>query len=381
MPFKGAGLNVLAVSRGAYPELDDALKKLQLEGLLGEAKRVSVPASGDPLGAWANIVKKVRDEQIEIVVLHHYHSRDIPDLTNAIRSIRTLDHRPVVAFTSGDAFYNGFFQPSHSAVFKSTSAAVDLVLSTSMGTTADAIVGYGAERVALFPHAACPVRFPKQDEPHRPSESEFDVCFIGSNNRPRNPSRSYFWYGLKRERLIRHLSRKFGERFALFGTGWEGISSNRGPIAYAEQMQACRSARVVVGGVPYSPARYYTSDRPFNQIMSGVPFVDLAVEGVETILRDGEHWQLSDSIAGVADRVDDLLCLPDSVRIEMGEAAASFVAENHTQVDRLRWLFRTLDSLRHSILAETRPSMPSLDFLLPEARTPRQAELATRGWL
>jgi hypothetical protein len=138
---------------------------------------------------------------------------------------------------------------------------------------------------------------------------------------------------------------------------------------------------VVVGGVPYSPARYYTSDRPFNQIMSGVPFVDLAVEGVETILRDGEHWQLSDSIAGVADRVDDLLCRPDSVRIELGETAASFVADNHTQVHRLKWLFMTLDSLRQSILAETRPSIPSLDFLLPEARTSRQAELATRGWL
>ena len=52
---------------------------------------------------------------------------------------------------------------------------------------------------------------------------------------------------------------------------------------------------MIVGGVPYSNARYYASNRPFIQMTSGVPIVETPVPGVETLFGQGStgSWQTS----------------------------------------------------------------------------------------
>lgn len=373
--------SILVVSRGGHPGVDDALRQMHIERKLRVAKHVTINGAGNGTLILSELPKLVSKLRIDFVIFHHYHSPALPDPTMVIKEIRSQAHQPLTVFSCGDPFYNGFFRPSHTESFKSISAAVDLVLTTSMGESADAIVGYGAKRVVLFPNGACQVRFPKLQEPHQPSIAEHDVVFIGSNNRSRNPTRSYFWYSRRREQLVRQLFRRFGDRFAVFGHGWDSIPAARGPISFSEQIRVCRSARVVVGGVPYSPARYYTSNRPFNQITSGVPFVDLGVPGAKALLRDGEHWHLSDTTTGVGDRVQDLLDRSDAERVAMGEEAATFVYENHTHAHRWRWLVDTLQVHRNALISGDEPAVPRLQFLLPEARLETEYLQATRGWV
>lgn len=378
---RGRSRALLVLSRGAHPGVDDAISRMKNDGTLRSGGRIDFGSEEARAPSWAELERTIRIERIEYVVLHHFHSTSLPDPSKFMRAVRGQEHRPVVGFSGGDSFFNGFFRPSHPKIFKSASAAADVVFNTSMGKTADVIQGYGAERVSLLPLGACQVRFPLPERLYQPSKAEYDVCFIGSNNRSRHPGHSYFWYSRQREKLVKQLYQRFGERLAVFGAGWGGLPANRGPIPFHEQLNACRSARVVVGGVPYSPARYYMSNRPFVQIMSGVPFVDMAVEGVDAILRDGEHWHLAKSLGDVADRVDEVLARSDSERVEMGYEAARYVAQNHTQEHRWRSLVATLESLRSSIVSGSKFATPNLDFLLPEAKTrPEEVALATRGW-
>lgn len=318
--------------------------------------------------------------QTDLIVLHHYHAVGLSDPRPFIDSVRAQEHRPVVGFTGGDAFFNGFFRPRHPQIFKLTAASADITFNTSMGAVADAIARYGAPRVVLSPNYADLTRFGKPSERYRPLNAEFDVCFVGSNNRSRNPGRSYYWYGRQRENLVRLLTKRFGARFAVFGGGWDGLSSAQGRVPFDQQLEACRRARVVVGGVPYSPARYYTSNRPYQQIMSGVPFVDVAVDGVDRLLRDGEHWHLVGSFDRVADRVDELLCRTDAERVELGEVAADYVRRHHSEESRWRQIVHELGTLRAALRNQTDPPPPLLQFMLPEVNMQDELPLATRGW-
>jgi hypothetical protein len=297
-----------------------------------------------------------------------------------IEQIKALPHRPIVALTNGDAFFNGFFRPNFPKMFIQASQTADLVFSTSMGVIADHIEKHSDTPISLLPHGVCQARFGPL--PARPmgTPQEFRVVFIGSNNRPRSPLKSYHWYARQRERMIRRFSARFGGRFAVFGHGWEGIEGWQGPIPFAQQHAACRRAELVVGGVPFSPARYYTSDRVFNHIASGVPFLDLAVEGVDALLRDGEHWHLAKSVDELLDRCDDLLSSSRPEREEFGVQAARYVFRTHSVEMRCRSLVSTMVASRNALNDGQSLPPPDLRFLLPEVERHIELPLATRGW-
>ena len=378
-----ANPSLLVLSRGHHPGVDGALRQLVSNGSLRTSHHERIYQDQDALTAettWKRLAATITQNHTELVVFHHYHGSGLPDPRPFMDLLRAAPHRPLIAFTGGDPFH-GVFRPAHPEVFKQASAAADITLNTSAGVAADAITNYGAKLFALWPNSACTVRFSKPKEPYQASKAEFDVVFVGSNNKSRNPANGYFWFSRRRERLVRTLDRKFGKRFAVFGNGWESLRSAQGPTPFDAQIETCRRARVVVGGVPYSPARYYTSNRPFIQIMSGVPFVDIAVDGVETILRDGEHWHLVNSIDRVADRCDDLLARANSELEELGELASNYVAAHHMSTDRWRGLLRTLVSVRQFHLDGALPPQPDLSFFLPEVRIADELPLATRGWV
>lgn len=379
--------DALFITRGngdgtSYPGIVDGLDRMVADGTLRGAAVMAINptrAATTHSQFWSEVTSHVRRRGTEFIVLHHYHSPQLPDVRSDIERLQALTPTPLVALTNGDPFFDKFFRPSFPDMFIQAAEVADVVLTTSMGQSADHLAERAGCRTALWPPGACQTRFGAVART-APTDPDFRVVLIGSNNRPRNPLRSYHWYSRRRERLVRQLSRRFGDGFALFGHGWEGVRGWRGPVPYELQQEVCRKAEVVVGGVPFSPSRYYMSDRVFIQIASGVPFVDLRVEGVDSILRDGEHFHLADSIEEVVDRCDDLLARPSAHRREAGLAAAKFIISRHTEEERARSLFRTLLPLRRSLLSGAPLPLPDLNFLLPEVDAAAESVLATRGW-
>jgi hypothetical protein len=370
-------------NRSSYPDIIDGLRQLSRDGFVRSQECIEVrPADALERADeyWRQIVEHVRYRQTEIVVFHHFHNARLPDPRPVLRRLKDLPHRPIVAVTNGDAFCNGIFRPSFPRMFLQAAEEADVVFSSSMGAIADHLAHRSRSKIALLPHGACQARFGQQPPPAQDTEREFRAVFIGSNNRPRNPTRPYHWYARRRERLVKLLSARFGSKFAVYGRGWEGVPNWQGQLAFGEQQSACQRAELVVGGVPFSSARYYTSDRVFIQIASGVPFVDVAVEGVETILRDGEHWHLVPSVDQVADRCDELLCRPRSERLDAGRAAAEFVLDHHTVKDRCRSVITMLRLHRGALLTDSQPPPPDFDFLLPEVDRSIELRRASRGW-
>lgn len=366
-----------------YPDIRASLDRMVTDAVIGTSKLFEVRPGEAPTQqdeSWQKIIDHVRENRSEIVVLHHFHSPGLTDPRDRIRELQALPHRPAVGLTNGDSMYNGFFRATPPRMFVQAAEAADVVFSTSMGSLADLLTRQTGCRVALLPWGLCPVRFGSPALPVPESRRDFKVIVIGSNNGNRNPLRPYHWYNRQRRRLIRDLERRFGDKFAVFGHGWEGVRSWHGPIPFEHQHQVCRRAEVVVGGVPFSRQRYYTSDRVFIQIASGVPFVDLAIEGTETILRPGEHWYLADRLGDIADLCDNLLAQPSADQMEKARLAAEFVRQNHSTERRCRLVVRTLLDVRKSLVAGRTPTAPLLDFFLPSVNSQSESSLAIRGW-
>jgi hypothetical protein len=371
--------------RASYPDISDGLRRLVSQGVIRSQDCLEVRpnrALARTSNLWTEIVDHVRDRRTEIVVFHHFHSDDLPDPRPTLQELKGLSHRPIVALTNGDAFSNGIFRPAFPRMFVQGAEEADVVFSSSMGKTADHLARHSNGRIALLPHGACQVRFGMPPPPAQlGNKPEFRAVFIGSNNRPRNPSRPYHWYARRRQRLIRLMNAAFGCKFAVYGRGWEGVPNWQGPLSFAQQQAACQRAEIVIGGVPFSSARYYTSDRVFIQIASGVPFVDIAIEGVETILRNNEHWYLVPSLEEVADRCDDLLCRPRAERMEAARAAADFVLAHHTIEARCRSVVAELQRQRAALVNHESPPIPLFDFFLPEVDQLHELPHASRGWV
>jgi hypothetical protein len=381
-PSYGPDTLVIVRRRPSYPDVIDSIQRMVADRTIrsGTVLELDPAYATKRAGVYEReIADHISQRSTELVILYHFHSTQLPDQRPFIEKLKSLPHRPVVALTNGDAFFNGTFRPAFPRSFLQAATAADVVFSTSMGVTADYLMRRGSKRLALLPHGVCQVRFggPPPLEMPRP---DFKVVFIGSNNRPRNFFHSYHWYARERERLIRKLTARFDSSFAVFGRGWQGLSSWQGPIPFEQQQDVCRRSEVVIGGVPFSPARYYTSDRVFIQTASGVPFVDIGVDGVETLLRDRDHWHLAPSIDKAIERCEELLARPLSERHELGRRAASFVLAQHTVEARFRSLVATLIRVRQALLEGASIPPPNLDYFLPDVDTTAELPLATRGW-
>jgi len=382
---QGQAEKVLLVLQGRqpsdHPGIVDGYARLRASGVVDSLEIMPVfGPDGVSRGAafWREFNERVMGG-VTLVVFQYYHSRALPDPRPAIRRIRTLPAAPFIVSTLGDPFMNGYLgRPNVPPSFLMTAELSDLVTLTSMGTMADYVSRFTRAPIILSPNAACQVRFRSEVNPPPMRMPEFDVLFIGSRNSGRNPLRPNTRFGRQRDALVTAMERRFGKRFAVFGNGWEGRSSNQGPVPFDQQAATARRARVVVGGVPFSRARYYTSNRPFIQMTSAVPFVDTAVEGVETLLRPGEHWVLS-SDRDLVRAIEGVLEMEQAKRSAMGHAAARYIAERHTQAHRVSTLLENVRRLRRS-RATNSAQAPYMPFLLDDVDLVREMLLATRNW-
>jgi hypothetical protein len=293
---------------------------------------------------WDDVAEHVRATDGDAVLLQYFHVPGLPDPRPFLQRLRRLPHRPVIAVSCGDPFgMHG--EPPPPALLRAASMS-DVVFSTSLGRLARQLVRAGAPRVVLLPHAACQIRFGARPEPLEADPP--DIVFIGSRQGGRNPSRYLWWAGKQRARAVELLTRRYGSRFAVYGHGWAGNPSWRGPVPFELQAAACVGAQVVFGGFPGSWCDHYASDRPFIQATSGTPIVDLAVPGVDRLLRDGDEWVLAHDLEGAVDRIADVLeGRMDGARI--GGRGADAVAARHMVPHRVAYMTAVLAAVRKKL--------------------------------
>jgi hypothetical protein len=347
-----------------HPGYYDGFERLVKEGALRAHAAIAyykVAQQRGWDGLWAEAAQAAQAMKADAIFLHWFHVGKIPDPTPGILRLKNLPQRPTVFASLGDPF--GRWTRRVPKCFRVASRLADVSFLTGMGYIAQQLRKWGSRNLVLMPNGCCQVRFAALVQPS--DDPQFDVVFIGSRLRPRNPIGHYFRVARRRVQLVEAFTRRYGPRFGLFGLGWEGNPSWRGPVAYKCQHDAYRDAAVALGGLPHAYHDYYTSDRVFIATGSGVPLVDYAVPGVECILQPGVDWWLARDIEGMIAGCDRLLAMSSPERLVLGQRARERTLASHTQYHRCREMVEIVRQVRAARLAGRSAEEPKLSFLAP----------------
>jgi hypothetical protein len=204
----------------------------------------------------------------------------------------------------------------------------DLVYLCGTGSLARVFRRAGAARIRYAFVAADSERFGTPWSPT--AQRKYDVVMIGQRNRGRFPGCALpgAW---RRERLVELLERQYGPRFALYGDGWEGHLSWKGPLAFEDQGEANRSAWVSVGWDHFPAVGTCTSNRVPISLASGVPHVTHYKPGFELIYPPGSGLYWGKTVRSVAEMVAVVLAMPRKELLAIGEHAACFARDHRSQ--------------------------------------------------
>lgn len=383
-------MRLLFLSQGRkiedHPGYDEGLRRLLNEGVLSHYQNLPYIGFAEQHGyeaLWAEIIRQARGCEANAVYFQYFHRKANPNPARCIEALRKLPQSPVIVTSCGDAFSSNWMWPHFPESFKICARMSDLTFSTQMGRTADKMLAWGIRNIVLLPHALCQVRFKVYQEEAEMISKDFDVVWVGSRAR-RKPNiwNKVFWNGRNRARLVHLLSAKYGTRFGLFGYNWEGNPSWQGAIPFNEQQAAFRRGRVIVDAIsdPFGD-RYYTSDRPFFALASGVPVILFDKTGLDRLFKPGEH-------AYYARNADDLLTVctrilesdPEELRLK-ALATAKLINERHTQYHRMKFAMEQIQRCQTAKAVKKPAQVPELPYFLPDVDVSCEIKEAVRGWI
>lgn len=363
-------MKLLFLSQGRkiedHPGWAWSLERLKSEGFIEDYFNEPWVGYGEKHGfdaLYRHVVELAKEGHFDVVYFHYFHNGGRPSPEKCIRELKSLKPSPVVMTSCGDAFNNDWRPPYFPIEFQGASRAADLTFATQMGKGAKLMLRWGAKRVILAPNSLCPIRFKSHSIDPKTHKFDFDAVMIGSRNGgSTNPFNAFFWKARERERLVRALSAHFGKRFAVFGKGWDGLASAQGPCAFDTQQLTMQRGRVLVGGNPYTDSDYYSSNRLFFEVASGVPTVELSVNRLDKVLRDGDQVYFADDIPGVIAAVERLLSEDPAVLYAKSAAAAKEMTARHTQYHRMKFKL----ACARDFMRDREGFSPPFDFFLPE---------------
>ena len=378
----GNKMRVLFLSQGSeisdHPGFHDGFLRLQKEGVVTEY--LNVPYFGFARkNGWdafyQEVVRLSAQREFDVVYFQFFHQKGKPSPRGCIESLRRLPRPPVVIASAGDPFADSWMRPDYPEDFKEASRLADITFSTQMGRAADKMIAWGARNVVLAPNALCQVRFKAESVDLEKHKFDFDVVFVGNNNHTRlpNPGSKYWWAGKKRQRLVKALAKRFGSRFGLFGKGWD-YPHAQGPVPFDKQQEVFRRGKVVVGANPYSYSDYYSSNRIFMEIASGIPTVELYTPRFEKVLRNGDHCYFASDVEEVVERCEYLLKEDVDGIYSKAAQAAKYITEKHTQYHRLKFELDTVQKF----IQNSRHVDISFPFFLPEVNLVEESKFAVR---
>lgn len=376
-------MKVLFLSQGRnvedHPGWEWSLKKLKEEGFIEDYLNIPWQGYGETCGwnaFYQHVVDIAKAGKFDVVYFHYFHRKDVSSPARCIKILKELPSKPIVITSAGDGFSDDWHSPDYPRCFKIASTCADITFSTQMGKAADKMMRWGAKCIVYVPNSLCPARFTNHSINPLVHKFDFDVVMVGSRNYGKwyHPFSRNFKMAKIRVQIVKALCKHFGQRFGLFGRGWDGLVSNQGPAPFNDQQKYFQRGRVLVGGNPYSFSDYYSSNRVFFEIASGVPTVELRVNRLDRVLRDGDQIYFADDIDDIITKCEELL-KQDPVELYAKAArAAKEVVERHTQYHRMKF---KLDTVKRFIDNDKKLDV-KFPFFLPEVDLNEEMKYAVR---
>lgn len=314
---------------GRQRGLRSALARLKQAGLVSDVRVFSYlwRIRAGSITVFADLCRAVREFNPDIILIQH------PAGTGLSRSnwaqLRALSDFRLV-FHEGDAY--DLWRKRIPREVIAAAAASDVAFAVGASRQMAYLRKAGCRDVRWTPHVYNADDF-GLSSPNR--NKTYDVILIGNEISSKVPLKSIPG-ARERGRLVKKLSERFGERFAVFGRGWAGANA-RGPVPYLEQESVIQSAWVSANWDHYPNEHYYFSDRLPISLASGTIHVTSTHPGYDTLFdSEAEYLHHVESSTKVVDRVQSILeRTTPSQRLQIAEKGREFAMEHLRQDDNL----------------------------------------------
>lgn len=248
-----------------------------------------------------------------------------------LRQLKTLTSQPTLVYHEADMYGSLRDIKTPSKSMKFLAAEADLTFVVGLGKWAAQLKTLGADDVRYAPHFYDPALFGSDWKPS--SEREWDVVLIGNRVASRIPIPGRAIPGAtKREELAYQLHRSFGDRFGLFGRGWEKTGFCHGALNFEDQEKVLRNSWLSVIWDHFDETPFYFSDRLPISLASGVLHMTNYHQGYDAIFSNGQNIVYCRSVRELVETAETLLAGPKENLVKIGTAGQEF-ARNRLTAD------------------------------------------------
>lgn len=277
------------------------------------------------------------DKLLEIInnfkpnIIFWQHVGKFPLTSNLFQKIRRSSSVPFLIYHEADVF--GKFRKRLTPSMRLLTRNSDITFVVGLGENARLFESAGAKKVIHSPWCADTELFGKPWDPYTPGRK--DVVMIGNHIQDRfsllDRIPGLGFPGAKqREQFALRLYRKIGNRFTVYGSGWEKFLFSAGKLPFTDQEIVLRRHLLSVNWDHFPDTPLYFSDRLPNTLLSGVAHATNYHPGYEQIFSNGVNLTYYRSIEEAVDVIDWLLCQPEQKLIEIGLEGERFVRQNLT---------------------------------------------------
>jgi len=304
---------------------EDVLSSLEIFSFLLEAKK-----EGSDKNAHEKLMTLVEDSQPDVVFWQHPDRFEIPQ--SFPQQIKKIRSKPTLVYHEADPWGG---RKSITSSMKTLASCCDMLILSGEGSFFRIFRKAGARNMIYAPNCVDESRFGDDWKPTR--ERQFDVVMIANPLRPKVPFLELtgwpFIPGVK-ERILssRFLGESFGDRFALYGNGWEGFKGQRGSLPFDQQQQKIREGWVSFCWDHFDNTPKYFSNRLPISMACGVAHVTNYKPGFESLFENWKHLVWVDRPEETVQVIRDLLDRGPEFLVDMGRrgreiALGTFSAE------------------------------------------------------
>ncbi len=304
-----------------------AFKRMLGDGTIGALTTYSFLASYYESGksattSHAELLDTVAQCQPEIIFWSH--PDDYPVTDELILAIRRVGANPLLVYHEGDPFdrwYKRLGNPQRKLY-----AASDVFFTVGLGDGRRLF-----EAIRPHKHLYHTQSYTECERfGDKPATgvlgSRFDAVMIG--NIPKRLGLLRHPGSPERVRLARGLRKRFGSRFACYGSGWPDHTNAAGPIRHVTQRDVIQTSRMSLMWEHFPRYSYYYSDRLPIALAAGVPFITSARAGYDILFPNVPGLFLAATVEDALDLAVYLRSLSLETLAGLGEAGRRWVLEN-----------------------------------------------------
>lgn len=262
-------LNLLNGPEGCQIGIEDGFQSLKDSGMISNVYNFYLKAHIDKKGlsdTLSTVYEMAKTLAVEVVIVYHLSNCHIPK--DFFLKLKNLPSKPTLVYDEHDGYER--FRKPFSQPMKTAISEAHIISLCGLGSIVKMIEKKHRPKVVYTPHHTTIQRFDLGWQPTL--KRKYDVLLIGNKLTSRIPFKRLSGAKIRKD-LVRQLGECFGDRFAVYGNGWEGFIGNKGPLDFEKQFDAIRESWLTVGVDHCTGMSYYFSDRLPISMCSGVAHI------------------------------------------------------------------------------------------------------------